>query len=267
MVLSDYLTISEFSKKSGIKRKTLIYYDQIGLFKPQRLNANGYRYYHYHQLYSANMILFFKELGMSLKEIKEYTKIKAPDQMIHLLHNQKKTIQEKQNYYAKMQEMLDLQLESLNEYLTIDYLKISLVTQEATPLLFNPNTHSAPHSRVSAALSELYQYTITSGYDFPYPAGVLVSQENKKSGDIARLRYYAKVPNSKVSRPKGEYLLCYLQGSMDYKETYCQMLKYAQLNQLIVVGDLYIDFILNDLVSQNFEEFLLKMLLPVKKAP
>lgn len=42
----NYLTISEFSKISEISRKTLIFYDNIGLFSPEYTASNGYRYYY-----------------------------------------------------------------------------------------------------------------------------------------------------------------------------------------------------------------------------
>ena len=40
------LGIGKFSKLSGLSNKTLIWYDQVGLLKPDYVNPdNGYRYY------------------------------------------------------------------------------------------------------------------------------------------------------------------------------------------------------------------------------
>ena len=44
------LTIGQFAALHGINKKTLMWYDEIGLFKPAVIHpANGYRYYNYYQ--------------------------------------------------------------------------------------------------------------------------------------------------------------------------------------------------------------------------
>ena len=47
----NYLTISEFSRISEIKRKALIFYDNTGVFSPKYTAPNGYRYYTHDQIY------------------------------------------------------------------------------------------------------------------------------------------------------------------------------------------------------------------------
>lgn len=67
------LTISEFAKLSGVSRKTLIYYDKIGLFCPETVNPeSGYRYYSYLQLDVISAIYALKEIGTPLKDINVY---------------------------------------------------------------------------------------------------------------------------------------------------------------------------------------------------
>lgn len=44
------LTIGQFAAMHGINKKTLMWYDEIGLFKPAVINPeNGYRCYNYYQ--------------------------------------------------------------------------------------------------------------------------------------------------------------------------------------------------------------------------
>ena len=40
-----YLTTSQFAKIHGVNKRTLHYYDDIGLFSPNKKGDNGYRYY------------------------------------------------------------------------------------------------------------------------------------------------------------------------------------------------------------------------------
>lgn len=64
-------SISQVAKLSGVSIRTLQYYDEIGLLKPSELTAAGYRMYDDNALQTLQQILFFKELGFPLKEIKE----------------------------------------------------------------------------------------------------------------------------------------------------------------------------------------------------
>lgn len=74
------LTISEFSRISEVKRKTLIFYDTIGVFCPKYTAPNGYRYYAHEQIYVISMIQILKELGIPLSKIKDYTADITPGQ-------------------------------------------------------------------------------------------------------------------------------------------------------------------------------------------
>ena len=70
-------SISQVAKLTGVSIRTLQYYDEIGLLKPSKLTASGYRMYDGNALQTLQQILFFKELGFSLKEIKEI--LEKPD--------------------------------------------------------------------------------------------------------------------------------------------------------------------------------------------
>ncbi|URZ09209.1 MerR family transcriptional regulator [Clostridium felsineum] len=64
-------TIKEVSDLTGISVRMLHYYDKIDLLKPSKLTDKGYRLYDTGALLTLQQILFFKELDLSLKEIKE----------------------------------------------------------------------------------------------------------------------------------------------------------------------------------------------------
>lgn len=70
-------TISQVAELTGISIRTLQYYDEIGLLKPSELTQAGYRLYNEEALQRLQQILFFKELGFSLKDIDEI--LRMPD--------------------------------------------------------------------------------------------------------------------------------------------------------------------------------------------
>lgn len=63
-------TVKEISDLTGISVRTLHYYDEIGLLKPTDKSEAGYRLYDDKALETLQQILFFREIDISLKEIK-----------------------------------------------------------------------------------------------------------------------------------------------------------------------------------------------------
>lgn len=65
-------TTAQFAKLHHLNKRTLHYYDDIGLFSPMYKGENGYRYYDYMQSMELENIRMLKELHMSIEEIKSY---------------------------------------------------------------------------------------------------------------------------------------------------------------------------------------------------
>ena len=63
-------TVKKVARMPGISVRTLHFYDEVGLLKPASRAANGYRFYDEAQLLTLQQILFYRELGFELKQIK-----------------------------------------------------------------------------------------------------------------------------------------------------------------------------------------------------
>ena len=64
-------TVKQLSRMAGITPRTLHYYDEIGLLKPSRVGANGYRYYGEEALLRLQQILLYRELDLPLEDIQQ----------------------------------------------------------------------------------------------------------------------------------------------------------------------------------------------------
>ncbi len=64
-------TVKQLSDLAGVSIRTLHYYDEVGLLKPESVGGNGYRYYEVGSLLRLQQVLFYRELGLELSEIKE----------------------------------------------------------------------------------------------------------------------------------------------------------------------------------------------------
>ena len=83
--------IGEFSWLSQVPIRTLRYYDQIGLLVPDHVERpSGYRCYTAEQLELLNRILVYKDLGLSLREIRALLAERAsPDDIRDLVRRKR----------------------------------------------------------------------------------------------------------------------------------------------------------------------------------
>jgi DNA-binding transcriptional MerR regulator len=63
-------TVKQLSKLAGVSVRTLHYYDEIELLKPDAIRTNGYREYGDEAVLKLQQIMFYRELDLSLEEIK-----------------------------------------------------------------------------------------------------------------------------------------------------------------------------------------------------
>lgn len=97
-------TVKEVSKRTGVSIRALHHYDAFGLLKPTQVTEAGYRLYDDDALERLYMILVFRELGLSLKEISDI--LDAPDyNRNRVLEHQIQLMQEKIN---KLQNRITL---------------------------------------------------------------------------------------------------------------------------------------------------------------
>ncbi|WP_412519814.1 MerR family transcriptional regulator [Staphylococcus simulans] len=88
-------TVSELAELTGLSKRTLRYYDEIGLFKAQRLQENEYRVYQSEDLDTLSVIMLLRKLDVPLVEIQQLLAETKNTQQ--LLAEQKAKLLEKQN--------------------------------------------------------------------------------------------------------------------------------------------------------------------------
>jgi DNA-binding transcriptional MerR regulator len=107
--------IGELSKTIGISEHTLRYYEKEGLIVPDR-GINNIRYYtEEHKLWSE-FILHMKETGMSLEDLKRYTKSwelgdAGMPELLGILINHRAKVMEKLETYKKNLELVNTKID------------------------------------------------------------------------------------------------------------------------------------------------------------
>ncbi len=88
-------TVQKLGKMAGISTRTLRYYDEIGILKPARINSSGYRIYGPQEVDRLQQILFYRELGVSLENIKDIVTSPAFDGSAALKEHHEKLLEKR----------------------------------------------------------------------------------------------------------------------------------------------------------------------------
>jgi DNA-binding transcriptional MerR regulator/quercetin dioxygenase-like cupin family protein len=87
-------TVKQLAAWSGVSVRTLHFYDETGLLKPAYVGTNGYRFYEEPQLLTLQQILFYRELGLELKQIKQVLG-RAEFERVAALQSHRQVLEEK----------------------------------------------------------------------------------------------------------------------------------------------------------------------------
>jgi DNA-binding transcriptional MerR regulator len=77
-------TVGAVARMAGVTVRTLHYYDEIGLLNPSGRSEAGYRRYGEEDLERLQRILFYRELGFGLDQIKTVMTDGGADAVVHL---------------------------------------------------------------------------------------------------------------------------------------------------------------------------------------
>lgn len=95
------LKVKEVSRLAGVSVRALHHYDEIGLLRPNMVTEAGYRIYSDVDLERLQQVLFFRELGFSLKEIGRMLDSPAFDR-VEALELQRRMLEEKMEHTRRM---------------------------------------------------------------------------------------------------------------------------------------------------------------------
>ncbi len=99
-------TVKQLSEISGVTVRALHFYEEAGLLSPAYYGSNGYRYYEEKQLLQLQQILFFKELGFTLKQIQKVLNRSEFDQL-QALYSHKKSLSQQWEKIGTLLKTID----------------------------------------------------------------------------------------------------------------------------------------------------------------
>lgn len=262
------LTVSQFAKLHNVNKRTLHYYDEIGIFSPDYKGDNGYRYYDYMQGVDFEYIKMLKELNMGLDEIKKYidnpneedfkeiaeVKIKEINQEIKLLNRRKEVLEDKLQKLSKCDEVRNK-----------NYMKVVEYEEEKffyTPFKFEDDDLKQLISHIKDV------WTVD---EYCKGIGSFVSVEKIQRGEFEEydglfIEMLDDInSDNTIIKPKGKYICAYHMGDWDtLPDFYGEIVEYAEENNLTLVGYSF-EIGMNDFAISDMEDYITQIMIRVEE--
>lgn len=260
-------TAGQFAKLHKINKRTLHYYDEIGLFSPSYKGDNHYRYYTYLQSPTLEMILTLRELGMSIEEIMEYRKHPSSEAFLEIIERKTMEIEHGIKRLKNIKSTLHEKKEQLLLCNHLDFDKIEIVTcKEEYLLLSDAITGAFDDKDLAILLEHTHHLEELSLSKRSY--GSMISMEKVKLLQFDEYDcFFSKLPKKAPHlflKPAGTYLLTYCKGYWDnLPATYERILHYAKKHHLTLDGYAYEEG-MNEIAIQDIENYITRIMISCK---
>ena len=189
------LSIGQFAALHGINKKTLMWYDETGLFRPAAIHPeNGYRYYSYHQSSILETILLLRELGVSIGEIQSFMQNRSAASLEQLLQEKIDELDRTLAHLRSVRKTLANHRQNMLTLLHMDLAEIRLVEKEERRLVTVDINQDTPFEKqVEMITAETKKYQLRRLHDASY--GTMIAVEKLHGGDFtAYSKLFIEIP-------------------------------------------------------------------------
>ena len=271
--MQNYFTTGQFAKMHGLNKRTLQYYADIGLFCPEIVKENNYRYYTHQQSTALEVILILRELGVSLEEIKKYIVSRSPENLMAVLRHKRVEIAEQMKNLDRMDYIITNKMQELEQYKDIDVDFIGVVDMPAEYYIHDKLVGNIEEEAAINTIYHMANYRHTSKLFSGYSWGTMVSAKELLKGNYTAYAYiFSKLDNRLKNqhthlKQKGKYLVAYSKG--DYNllpKTYERMLAFAALHGIEITGYSYEESVIDEFSVADINDVVTKVSIAVLKS-
>ena len=260
-----YLTTGEFAKLCNTSKHTLFHYDDIGVFTPQFIDDNGYRYYHLLQHDTFIAIVNLRDIGMSLKEIKTYFETRTPENFIELLKKQEVVIDaqiQTLKYKKKIMHEKQVRLEQAINHNTDVFIEY----QDQEELVFSETMTQADDYDMAHYVANLMKSNHNI-YHYGMMGMTHLTKDMRAKNYNNVCQFYIKPLQTQANntmRSAGKYLVAFHHGHYTSLHiTYEKILNYADKNGYVISDTFFEEIIVDDASEISEKNFITKMLVMV----
>lgn len=258
-------TAGQFAKLHNINKRTLHYYDDIGLFSPIEIGDNGYRYYSYSQSPTLELLLTLRELNMSIDEISSFMANRSAGSFHEIITNKTREIDKSIDRLRQLKKLLASKEKMLNLAEHSEVNQIELIDCKEELLVLGPSlTGVEDEDYMSILLSDSKRMRDSRFFNKTY--GAMISSEKLTDHNFDDYDcFFTKVDKIPKDlqvfiKPEGRYIQAFCKGNWDHlPETYEKVLRFAEEQGLKLTGFSY-EVGINELVINSIDEYITHIL-------
>ena len=262
-------TTGQFAKLNGINKRTLHYYDEIGLFSPEIKTDNGYRYYTCFQTVQLELIMTLRKIGLSIEEIIHYQQSPSGSSFAELIAEKKEFIDRSIQELLNIKTFLEEKSNKLALSLTAKEDEITVVSLPEQRILLSDPISGAYDDDDFIVASD-FSLRLKSIFGLYDNFGSRISTEQISNRQYHKYDCFfaygrADIEIYDILRPAGAYLRTYCIGNWDRLHTvYDKICNFAAENELELYGYAYEEG-LNEMSLRNCQDYITMITIPCKK--
>lgn len=278
MDAKNEVTTGEFARICGVSKHTLLYYDEIGVFRPIRTESNRYRYYSLNQIEALQVIITLRDMGTPLKEVKEYMQGRNPQKLIALLKEKEKAL-EKELLAVKKKQYIVSQKIAETKHGDLAILEQVYVEKQEEMYFIPMINYQEDYKRTALEMTDMMMLCGKNGIPIDYSIGAIFSRQDMEQGKYGAYDcFYTKVEHKYArkalskkktavkKRESGKYLAyCYKGYNWNNKESFLEITKYAKANKITIEDKWYEDALLDELSVNGYENYVMKISVRIQK--
>lgn len=105
--MNEKWIIGEVAKLFGVSTDTLRYYEKAGILSAHKDEANGYRYYSYDEIVVLMDTLFFRNMELSIKDIKQIVTQMDVGDIKRILYQNQRVVEDRIQELIKLKKMIN----------------------------------------------------------------------------------------------------------------------------------------------------------------
>ncbi|MCY7008355.1 MerR family transcriptional regulator [Fusobacterium simiae] len=260
------LTISQFSKLSGISRANLIFYDKENLLKPVLRKTNKYRFYEYNQISKAYKIVIFRKMGFSITEIYNYFMNFSKNLMLDMISNNIKNLEsqienlEQQKYNLSLYKRYIEKYESRNNE--------GIFEEEffdSEELFLNPLSKKEKINKMNDFL--IYCRKNNINIDYHIGRVFFKNLSSERDWHITECIFFKKIKGN-YKKEAGKYLVyTNFSDGMNLNKLYKEVFQYIESKDYKINGSIYEDYPLSGIFATDENRHLIRISVAIKNYP
>jgi DNA-binding transcriptional MerR regulator len=270
------ITIGELSKLYNISTQTLRFYDREGLFKPLYIDDNnGYRYYGIEQFALLDVIIFLRELGLSIEEIKSYMGRRDLDSFVALLEEKKNSLIKEINRLQQRKDSIEEKVQLIKSYKDSNINgEIQLKECEQRKFIHMNMENNMDKAKFEYGLKELSSYIKDEAILFRAIIALSIDKRDLDENTYGNWKELAFIFDNNVKLhstcdilPEGLYASVMYHGPYDKgRWHFYNLLAWIKDNGFNAMGDAVVLNITEAAFSGKEEEYITEIQIPVKKS-